>query len=799
MIIQHPIYISAETKIEFRTDDTNEVRAKVTTDELVENSVKVVLPELQCLKTLGTISTAVKIQCLLNNYHLQPVYSTQSKQVSFKPIAASSKKWEKRCTMSLPNGKISLLNRRDSCLSYSFLNTVTTWDWKNDQYRLTSFDFPQITAMSESSDGKLIAGSAQGKLQLEGSPPLSLKVNSPIKEIISLSNGSHYFVKFENGETQLIEPYFNSQICRKTKIQGDQILVLGNGTLVILYREEKKLKILSFDSILKSEYKTRFVEYTGGEIHSIQALSATSILILDADKQHITIWNNVTEKSKFFKNKDLWEHAKRVIYLDENRLAYQIGKMIHFISTKTGEEEFIISLNTGQCQVTSLIFLSDDSMMFATDTTPPGIHVMSQECKSIFSSKSLVDKRNVDKLIELVNGCVAVQCIDTSDVIILQPKIEETMLLLPKVENENRAYLSKLIKLELLQNPMTLELYHQLAEISDNKGERYQTYLAGLGASMKQDNLYSARRFYEKARKIYPSRIEPCQSFLAFLENGPYAKQKKQVLLDLYALQSANKLKPPLGLDPEKKCKNILLIGENDFSFTEALLNKHKKTHKQLPLAITATELGAPPQSAWSRIASLQERKVKILFGIDGTLIHKTFKGKRFEHIQWNCPFSGGSQSEKEAFKSVMPAFFESCSKLQLFGDQVHVTLIQDSRLGVRQMENPIVFGATSASYRLIRKNNFGAERYPGYIHTKTGSGSKWNSEGVEREFVFEKTEIDNSYEKDLPLLVKAFALKDPKEKNYDVKTLKKSSIDLKDYYFECSTDEDSSDLYGSD
>jgi hypothetical protein len=65
---------------------------------------------------------------------------------------------------------------------------------------------------------------------------------------------------------------------------------------------------------------------------------------------------------------------------------------------------------------------------------------------------------------------------------------------------------------------------------------------------------------------------------------------------------------------------------------------------------------------------------------------------------------------------------------------------------------------------------------------------------GKEREFVFEKTDkVPTSLSKDFVLSLKKSATKE-----YSVGT-KGDSQDLKDYYFECSSDEDSSDYYESD
>ena len=99
----------------------------------------------------------------------------------------------------------------------------------------------------------------------------------------------------------------------------------------------------------------------------------------------------------------------------------------------------------------------------------------------------------------------------------------------------------------------------------------------------------------------------------------------------------------------------------------------------------------------------------------------------------------------------------------------------------------------------MIRKRAFGSERYPGYEHAKTGSTAAYSKGGVEREFVFEKVEATTA---GAPAsLERAKALRDPTQKAYEIKTDKEdpTSAGLDEYYFECSTDDDSSDYYESD
>ena len=236
--------------------------------------------------------------------------------------------------------------------------------------------------------------------------------------------------------------------------------------------------------------------------------------------------------------------------------------------------------------------------------------------------------------------------------------------------------------------------------------------------------------------------------------------------------------------------KQRLLVGEGDFTYTEDLLCKHRKTHPNLPHSITATELKYPPPSreVQKRVEYLKEEGVDIQFGIDAKQLDQYFRGRRFERIQWNCPYGHGFPDGE-----AVPKFFEAVSRLQKVGDRIHVHLVQGSGeyWKTRQTQNPIVLGSVKASYALIKKRDFSNKRYPGYRHTMTGTSELYIAGGDEREFVFEKTDIATGNES----LQKAIALKDRSSKTYTVDTdTTPIPEDLEHYYFDCSTDEDSSD-----
>ena len=253
------------------------------------------------------------------------------------------------------------------------------------------------------------------------------------------------------------------------------------------------------------------------------------------------------------------------------------------------------------------------------------------------------------------------------------------------------------------------------------------------------------------------------------------------------------------------KHKSRLFIGEGNFTSVEALVKKQKTSHPSLGSSITATEidLGCLERTK-KRIDSLRKKGITIPpVSVDGTQIHQFFHKKRFERIHWNCPFLGSTYEDRKQLKNVvLPHFFASASKLQKPDDRIHVTLAQEvdfnphlNRLPFRykrQAQYGIVKAATESRYRLIRKRRFDSKRYPGYSHAQTGKDKE--CPGEKREFVFEKVKPEEFSKKPKSSLNRLDAqfLMDPSKKLYDIKSFKE--IDGDQYYYECSTDEDSSD-----
>ncbi len=791
-------HISPEGRINFLQDTSSSSGAVKAQVSNVQGTVSVKLPESDQLGIMTFDSTKLKIQQLLRNVHLKPIYLQELNEVQFVPISPEGKIWEKRAEIShwgvkhwvaRLNGMITYLNNEGE---------ITTWNWV-DNSKKTEPNFSEakkvcITAFSEKTDGSLIMGDKEGRVWSGGKIVFDTGKKEPIEKIAPLGP-AHCLVVFKGNSTIIVD--YGSEKILKDLGTSSSFFVVREEKIVVL--SDSKLAVYQYNPS-ENSYQTIEHPYQQLEgIKEIKQVSSTKVLVFHEDVYLWDVEKNLKE-SCLDRGVPPYYLKKLVICLDDETLCVndptKIGLGNCRVSFFNKEGECFHGDAAGTWGILDMILLSDSTVMYATDQRGGQVHIVTRQGRVIFS-KFIQDLAGHDgqiqKLKELADGSVAVMFRD--NILILKPRIdqsEDQKYLNEKAELERKHQIEK-YTLELKYNPDKISLYAELANSYTNTEKQYETYLSGLKAAIRISNFYQARRFYERARRIKKTDEEPCRFFLAYLQNSPHEKITRSVQLDLFKLTENPKDRPT----PDKKIKERLFVGEGDFTYTEAFIKKHEKSHPDLSKAITASEfLSVTDKTVNSRIDLLKKKGVKIEESVDGRSIHEKFINRNFKRIHWNCPFGdNGSYESKEQFKKVIPQFFRSCRQLQNNKNRVHVTLVQGNEYSKeRQLENPIVLGATSNAYRLIRKRRFGAERYPGYRHVKTGRTTLYDAGGQEMEFVFEKTDCSESD----PL-----KLKDPSQKEYKVisepPVSEESKMDLSQSHFECSTDDDSSDCYDSE
>lgn len=767
------IYASPELKISILSISSGQPRviAEVASEK---EEVLLTLPDTLLAENYRVLPLASKIKRFLYNVNLLPTMLPKENVISFSPTLPTSTEWSTYpYKLKLPISEVKLVYRSNGNICYIFLDSITTWDWKNNIVHSKRLKVGPIDIFKELPNKKLAFINKKGQLFIEN---LGLIPCENAKDILGISD-SRCIIKLQNG-TSLI-------FCLKSKtfIQGigicEEIIPLTENSFAVL--SKKNLLIFNLENGL---YKSIEIDKN---ITKIEILSNSTILLTTGGKQDsgykydFKIWNFIENKLvETFDNITLLRHIDLYspVTLDKGSLflftSLPRSKLYAHLITNDEQEQGQYEI-TGKWGINSILTLRNGAILYDSKPRYSGIYIIRSKSDIVKNALQKLEIKinnelEVDNLTELPDGSVAIQQQD--EIQIIRPKLVPDSIV---------------------------------------KQEDYLGFLSQLHLAIREGNLYFARRSYEKARRLKPKEEEPCNIFLSYLDTIPHSRLKTRVRLDLNRLKSS--VDSPKNLLPKtQRYKKRLFIGEGSseeaFSYTEAIINKHKHTHPNLGKSIIATELESPKtyDEIEDRLAYLTSKGVTIRFGINGTALEKDFQGQKFKRIHWTCPFGGGSDIAKEQFKTVMPAFFRSASSLQDIKDRIHVVLACRGKgkwSKTRQEENPIVLGATAAGYRLIRKRAFSEARYPGYRHEKTAGGSG-KIPDRKSEFVFEKTAI-----KILGITDLAFAktLINPREKTYSIKTdveTKKPStkkeeikpVGLEKYYFECSTDEDSSDYY---
>lgn len=234
-----------------------------------------------------------------------------------------------------------------------------------------------------------------------------------------------------------------------------------------------------------------------------------------------------------------------------------------------------------------------------------------------------------------------------------------------------------------------------------------------------------------------------------------------------------------------KKYRKRLLLGEGNFSYSKALIKKHKNTHPNLAQAITATEYeskeklleGKDGELIKKNIAFIKAKQGKVKFNVDATNISEKLVDEKFQRIHFNNPYAPGW----DGTKNVVSGFFQSAKEMQDKGDRVHMSLVdkQGSKAHWHEQIYGIFDASADAGYKLLKKRKFGDKRYPGYEHrvtTNLNTGKSSSTAKFSKEFVFEKCNLTQS----------------EIEQESKNRGILRTFEDKK--YFDISTDDDSSD-----
>lgn len=202
-----------------------------------------------------------------------------------------------------------------------------------------------------------------------------------------------------------------------------------------------------------------------------------------------------------------------------------------------------------------------------------------------------------------------------------------------------------------------------------------------------------------------------------------------------------------------KRYKKRLLLGEANFSFAAAMLDKHQG-QQNLGQHVVATEYNSE-LVVNSRYPDYQTKRQQLffhqcnpIFQVDARAFnrHQMVGQSRYKVIQFNCPHDG-SHYDQQTIHQMLQRFFRQAADNQKNGDRVQMALPDPDNSKGRAWYHGYVYHLVEVSalagYQLQFKRPFNQKRFPGYQHQMTRQAG--SAGGAQRlsEFVFEKTEMN--------------------------------------------------------
>jgi len=234
----------------------------------------------------------------------------------------------------------------------------------------------------------------------------------------------------------------------------------------------------------------------------------------------------------------------------------------------------------------------------------------------------------------------------------------------------------------------------------------------------------------------------------------PTKRKAKQAVPRTITTSKLQKPKKPRSQEPGKPIipfspnDSLLLVGEGDFSFANAVLNHHSFSSLIATSYDTREEvLRKYPQTS-AHIEHLCENECDVLHGIDAGKLEtvKRLKKKRFDTIIFMFPHIGGLSTDQDRQvrlnQELLLKFFKSATKLLSPHGTIVVTLFDGLPYTLWNLRAL----AKSSGLQSQRSFKFQSNVYPGYRHARTlgniNGESAWKGENrAARSCIFELRE----------------------------------------------------------
>lgn len=205
-------------------------------------------------------------------------------------------------------------------------------------------------------------------------------------------------------------------------------------------------------------------------------------------------------------------------------------------------------------------------------------------------------------------------------------------------------------------------------------------------------------------------------------QNNSKKKRKRKNMSDGSSSGHNNKNNKAFNINDFNNCESLLILGEGDMSFSNAILIQRKKTHPRKPFKLVMATTYDSYKTVKEKYHNNFVDKIKkfpnviVRHGVDATMLSQFIDNKKFDAIVFNYPHTGEQRTHLNR-NLIREAFLSSAFYLNI-KRRCYYFLTMKNFLPYTEWRH--VESAKSAGLVLVKKKKFMEKLWPTYVHQTT-------------------------------------------------------------------------------